>query len=749
MNNKFFIAAVAAGLALPMAALPLFRLTPATPAVPGEMHARTEAAVKAAPAKAEARFSKATAKKMVTSINEDLSEIEKFGELELVFSEDFSKLTKGSMADPWMEELLNYYDSHELYQYPWNNFRRELTDIPGWGVGNAWDAGGCLYFPCMDSQAHVNTPIWDLRGEGGNIAVLEFKVRAASGTTYDYLLVEAAETNNWAPSWEMNETVNIAGIPDEWTTVRLIYQDCGPSFLFNIVGAGPGYLYVDDVKVYKMKPYLSIPKPTNHTHYNGTDFTVNWKPTPGAEKYILNVYDKEANGQIRDVIVKDQEVAGDATSYKVENAVSGNIYYYTVRAVAGDKSSVESRPHEVSDLEAPKMNPVELKGDYGYHASWNMVPQADVYDYYAYYKRVAEEDGEFVLTNEDFTGVALANGELTGYTKEGVQNKTIEDKAYAQHYPQDIRQQGWYGLHYAPFTDYISVCGWFYGRNSWDNAGFISPELDLSKDGGKVTINMDLAGEMTTLYDIYDNEYNFIETCAVALFNWNEEREDYDQVELVYVDKDSNGEWLPESERVGMDWKNFTVTLTKGSKRSVIGIYAVTGEGNLYIDNLKITQYYKKGESFLDPFAMRNYLGWHDNDSDDEENPGWIEGGNEVDIEIPMFATGTEIYHNAQAVRGFADNSQQRVVYGKSDYSEMAFVRSTISGVGSVDVENAVVSLENGIVRIENPDMAAVNIFDATGRMLFSSNEASVSHDLQAHGIYVVTVGKKAVKVIY
>lgn len=748
MNNKLIVAALAAGIALPVAALPLFNLSVPQSGL-GEVLQQRGEVVKRAPA-ADGRISKAPAKKVIASVNQDLEDITKYGELELCFEEDFSKLVKGSIDQPYEEEILHYYDGHPDFQYPWNNMYPHLTDVPGWGVGNAFSAGGCLYFPTWDGMAHVNTPIWDLTGEGGNIAVLEFKARAREGATYDYLYVEAAETHNWAPSWDINENVSISGINEEWATIRVIYQDCGPSFLFNICGVGPGEVYIDDIKVYKLKPYLHVPAATGHRNYEGSEFDLTWTASPGVDQYRLNVYDTETNGAVRDYLIEDRIV--DGNSFHVTGAESGHTYYYTVAPVKDDIAALACRPCEVSDLEAPKMSAPELDGEWNFKAKWNVVPTAEVYDYFAYYERTAEQDGEFVLTDENFDGVAMADGTINDdWTKENVQNHIVDPGSYSTFYPSELRQQGWYGLHYTPFKDYIAVCGWWYGRNSWDNAGFISPELDLSKDGGKINISLDLAGE-EVFFEMEDGStVGYAETCAIALFNWNEEREDYDQVELFYVDRDENNQWKPAEERVGREWKHYDVTLTKGSKRSIIGIYAVLGEGNLYIDNLKITQNYKKGESLIDPFFMGHNLGWHDTTQpDDEDGSGYIEGGNEVYVTIPAWASGTKLYHQAQAIRGTANQEQNRYVFKKSKLSNLEFVRETIVGVGQVELDqNSVISVENGVVNVSNPEAQTVAVYTITGQQLYSGNGAEVSYTLPENGIYIVSCGKNTVKVIF
>lgn len=747
MNNKLLAAALAAGVALPVAALPLLRLTPPEGARVDEMKAKTVVAkAPAAEENATVSFSKVPAKKIVTSFDEDLSEISKYGELELVLDEDFHRLKNGSIEEPYLEEILRYFDTDPRLEYPWTNMLPELTEVPGWGVDGAYAAGECVYFGAFGGQSHINTPMLDLTGEGGNVAVLEFKAKAAKGETFNALAVEAAETNHMGPTWDMNENIVISDIGDEWRTIRLIYQNCGPSFIFNIVTMMPGDVFIDDIKVYKMKPYLHIPQPTNHTLYNGTDFTVNWEAAPGVDKYLLTVYELEIDGTVREYLLKDEIVEG--TSYKVENAVSGNTYYYTVASYKEGQPSIASMPKEVTDLETPKMEPVTLDGEFGYQAKWNFVPGAEVYDYMAFYKRTAEKDGEFVVCQENFDGITDSDGNLTGWTKEGVQNQTMTDLYYAKWYPNHMQQRGWYGLNVSPFTDYISLAGFFYGANKWDNVGLLSPELDLSKDGGKVTVNLDLAGEEVYYEDEKGNTIPFVETCAVVLFNWNDQLEDYEQVELVYVDRDPNNpnQLKPGVNAVSKDWQNYTVTMTKGTDRSIIGIYAIWGISNLYVDNLKITQNYKAGDTFLDPFYMANYVGV----TYDEEGRQVLKDINTVDVTVPVFATGTDVYHSVRAVRaGVNADHNDQTVFCESQYSEKEFVRSTILGVGSVELSKANVSVENGIVTVSNPDNAVVNVYDLNGHVIFTSSDAEVSFTLPAKGLYLVAVGHETVKVVF
>ena len=73
---------------------------------------------------------------------------------------------------------------------------------------------------------------------------------------------------------------------------------------------------------------------------------------------------------------------------------------------------------------------------------------------------------------------------------------------------------------------------------------------------------------------------------------------------------------------------------TKGSKKSIIGIYAVYADEHLYLDDLKITQNYQAGESLNDPFCYRRWL----------QEPT-------AEITIPYFVGTSEVTHRASAYK--------------------------------------------------------------------------------------------------
>lgn len=731
MKTKIAISALMMGMALPMLAdTPVFKVPSYAPA--GNLKART------APAKKSPfRVSKKNAgpSKVVAGIGQDINITDKYGTLTLVLEEDFSLLTTGTEESPDFNTVLTYDWDDPNLQYPWWNFLPQYTHEQHWGVGNAYSAGGSLVFSMdMDNpEAHLSTPNLNLNtGDENGVSVFEFKVRKSADTDdANYVLrIEASETNDMGPTWrDIDEGIMFTNLPTEWTTIRCIFRGAGPTAIYNIYSTitqmgVTAKIYVDDVKVYSLDPKVAIPTVLPHSDYKGTSFNARWNAVPGADKYLLSVYSYDSSTFTNDYVVKDVEVTG--TEYTVNNVVSGETYFYGLKAIKGNDESLPSYEWRVYDLETPVLNPAEKTGDWTYKASWNAVPGADVYNYFAYDDRVAGEDGLFVVTDEDFTGILDLEGYPTGWTKEDPQPYTYDD-----YYCNELKQQGWHGTNAAPYDGYIALDAYHYEYGNGD-AAFLSPEMDFSKDGGKFTIDLDLAAEPTIMWDENDNEVKYITQACIAVFNWDETLGDYKQVAIYEARLE---------DPVTEDWKHYSVSFDKGTDRTVVGIFAVGSFSNLYVDNLKITQNYKKGESLLEPFRYKQYHGSKED-----------EIATELEINVPYHASGYKIYHKVAAFGRQADKYGQSYDDRESLYTPLEYVCETErqSGIESViEGTDATVMLSGDRLVINNPSALAVRVYDLSGRVLFATADAQAEVVLPAHGVYMATVGSKTVKVIY
>lgn len=635
-----------------------------------------------------------------------------YGEVVEIMYEDFSKMSTGSMEEPDRYTEINYQHPDGIY---WWNVMPEYTTLPNWGSHYAYPAGGCLFLDAdNDEGAQLNTPLIDVSGHD-RIATIQFRARTLTGTATG-LTVEAAETYNMSPTgWDYMPAVEIPEITSEWRTYEVMFKGTGASTMFNIVQHPTSQIYIDDIRVYQIDQYVDTPVTLAHSNYTGSSFNANWEAVDGAEYYLLNVYSLDENGRAKDLLT-DQRA--DGTSFTVEGITSGETYYYTVRSVKGDHMSIETLPVEVFDLEAPVLNkPGEIVDD-KYTATWNEVPSAERYNYWAYNVRTTDADGEFVVTDENFDGVTDADGNLTGLT---IDNPSYN--SYGELYIKEFSQAGWKGTNCMPYTDYYCVDGWQY-MNGQGDAGLISPELDLSKDNGKVNLSIKLCGEIADLYEEDGTPIPTQTRCAVALFNYDEAKGDYVQDELVYP------------EGVSTEWKTFDVTLTKGTKRSTIGIYAVSAPGNLYMDDLKITQNYKKGESLMEPFFFAR---WHE--------------GTSVEVTVPSKVVNSPIYHKVNAVKSKSGSDPYAgAEYKESPYSSLETVAEnyTSTGIGENMLrEEAGVSVSEGVLNIVNPHGESVAVHAVDGTLVFSdkSGRGNISVSLSGRGVYIVKIGDKVLKI--
>lgn len=633
-----------------------------------------------------------------------------YGEEQQVMFEDFAKMTSGSEATPDTEANI----IKDEFEYPWINTKDEYFKQAGWGSGNAYPAGGTVYLDSNpNDMAHINTPMLNVAANGG-IAWIRFKARAKNAGDNPQVMVEAAETFNMSPSWRMMGSAALPQLSTEWKEYSMFFYGGGEYTLFNIVSV-MAPVYIDNIEVFTVKQHIGTPTTLPHTNYEGTSFDANWTPVEGATGYKVNVFTLNKETGKAEYLFENKPVT--TNKFHVTGATSGQTYFYNVAATKDNYTSIPSDKMFVYNLEAPVLKDVTNLDRNKYTAEWSTVPSAERYNYIAYYDRKADKTGEFVVTNEDFTGVKDADGNLTGWTKEDP-----NPGSYDSYYIPEMKQAGWKGTQYAPYTDYICLDGWQYYHNHQD-AGLISPEMDMSKDGGKFTVNVKLAGASTIAIDENNNEFTAYTQAAFALFNYNETTGDYEQAELIYP------EGYPKA--VNGDWKNFTINFTKGSKKSIIGIYAVYADEHLYLDDLKITQKYQAGESLNDPFIFRRWL----------QEP-------KVDITIPAFVGKSDVSHRVTAFKTNSDRNVKKQ-YAESKFSELKKV-GTANGISNIGLSKAVVKMEGNNVYVNNINGENVQIYTLDGQLVYNNKgEKNIRVALTQHGAYIVKVGNKTIKLVF
>lgn len=640
-----------------------------------------------------------------------------------IVKEDFAKMTTGSQDAPDYDTDLNDYEMHDN---AWINMLNDFTQTPGWGSHNAYSAGGSIYLEAdNETQGQLNTPMLNVSRNSG-ICFLQFDARVPEDNeVVEQVVVEAAETYNMQPSWKFLGNTQLPQLTTDWQTYTIQFYEGGEYTLFNIVNYSAPVL-IDNVRVFQVDQYVATPTPNPHKNYarvddNTAKFDLSWSAVDGAESYVLNVYDKDANGKPQNYIQKDVEVKDN--KFTVDNAVTGTIYYYTVSAKKGEHVSMPSVEVQVKGIVEPVLSVSSpINGD-KYTAEWKNVGGAERYNYISYFKQEATEDCLMEVSKLNLVGMKYDSDDMeVEYSVDNPTSYTLDRGALAD----EVGQAGWTVKHYAIYKDALTIDA-FWTVEAKSDAGLISPEMDLSKDGGKFRVKLRACAEYLPAYEAYPQ-------AAVALFNYDEEKGDYVQSELIYAgDKTVNG-----------DWKRYDCDFTTGTARSIVGIYGTWAPGNLYLSDVAIHQNYKKGDSFLNPFHYLNWL-----------VPGTGETTS-VEVTIPAKAYEREIYHQAQSVRVKAEGDQfSGATFLESRFSDLQKVGfcPLTNGVNDakLNVSGATVSLAGNNIVVNNPQKAAVALYTLDGMLVASDNSCAevVTLPATAHGKYVVKVGKQSVKLVF
>lgn len=640
-----------------------------------------------------------------------------------IVKENFAKMTTGSQDAPDYDTDLNDYEMHDN---AWINMLNDFTQTPGWGSHNAYSAGGAIYLEAdNETQGQLNTPMLNVSRNSG-ICFLQFDARVPEDNeVVEQVVVEAAETYNMQPSWKFLGNTQLPQLTTDWQTYTIQFYEGGEYTLFNIVNYSAPVL-IDNVRVFQVDQYVATPTPNPHKNYarvddNTAKFDLSWSAVDGAESYVLNVYDKDANGKPQNYIQKDVEVKDN--KFTVDNAVTGTIYYYTVSAKKGEHVSMPSVEVQVKGIVEPVLTVSSPLTADKYTAEWKNVGGAERYNYISYFKQEATEDCLMEVSKLNLVGMKYDSDDMeVEYSVDNPTSYTLDRGALAD----EVGQAGWTVKHYAIYKDALTIDA-FWTVEAKSDAGLISPEMDLSKDGGKFRVNLRACAEYLPAYEAYPQ-------AAVALFNYDEEKGDYVQSELIYAgDKNVNG-----------DWKRYDCDFTTGTARSIVGIYGTWAPGNLYLSDVAIHQNYKKGDSFLNPFHYLNWL-----------VPGTGETTS-VEVTIPAKAYEREIYHQAQSVRVKAEGDQfSGATFLESRFSDLQKVGfcPLTNGVNDakLNVSGATVSLSGNNIVVNNPQKAAVALYTLDGMLVASDNSCAevVTLPVADHGKYVVKVGKQSVKLVF
>lgn len=712
------------------------------------------------------------------------SDYTKYGNFEQIFSEDFSLLTTGSIGNPDMQSnlydkytIIDDYDGSEA-EISWYSFNPIYThsydNTSGrWGESECYSAGGALYLYLYDDDynvdeatAHVNTCLIDCSKYQGDVLIQFDAFTDDASKSNKYVALEAAETNGMGPSWDILGSAQLPEVNSEKKTYTMLFRGGGKTTMFNIYAqrakasklSDPegNSIYIDNVKVLSLNPNVYSPTGLKMKYYQGDKFKLEWDKVKDADKYLVDIYTKKTinNGyytseQMGDYLYQDEEVADSFMN--VTGATNGQIYYYKVRAVKGSNVSLESNEEkQILGVVAPTDLKADAPADSKYTARWTAVPGAERYNYMGYALNKAAEDKSVDIINANFEGMGYNEGfvwkednsdQTQWYTSPRYSTTNPDPRAMTSSYCALEGIPGWAAYNWSLYTDALVVDGFqsYYNNN---NASLQCAATDLSKDNGKFTVYLRQKAECANGYTDAAGNKVYAHS-ALALFNYNKAIDDYEQTEVKFIN-DLNDQ----------EWKEGTYTFTQGTANSIFGVFATYAPSNLYINKFRISQNYKAGEEFYEPFCYKYRVAGYEVDDNGNAVDG-KEEHNDLSLEIPLTGptAGKDIYHRIQSVRlGKSAYYYTNATFAESKWSDKSFVTENAqTGIkeATVSGKSATVTMKGNNLVINNPAASEVNVYSLSGTLLFSakSGQTTVSMPVPANGTYIVKAGKQSIKV--
>lgn len=387
---------------------------------------------------------------------------------------------------------------------------------------------------------------------------------------------------------------------------------------------------------------------------------------------------------VKEYLFNDKEVTG--TSYDVTGLTAGVQYYYTVKAkndkfVSGESDEMKAQ-EVLTELPVPVTKEATNISETGFTANWEAVDKAEGYAVYSILKHKAAADENYMLANEDFSKIDFG---------------TVEEP-----------EQG--GLT-DYLDDYTNRCDWMAvmpayasGMLGLDNSlamlglpgTLFSPAFDLSHNGGAFTVDVTVKGVNVT-------------SVAVAHFAGDIE----EPVET--QDATITGET-----------QVLHFEFAKGTSASYIAVMVMEGDGILFIDDIKVSQNLKAGEST----ALLYTYG-------------------ETDATTYTFSTPDKTVNDGFSfkVMAYAMSADGEDVIS-SDFSEPRVVEYAVSieNISSQDIKVYV----NDNLHIDLTQAATVEVYTPAG-VSVAKVQATAGNNriaLPSRGVYLVKVDGQLYKVV-
>ena len=144
------------------------------------------------------------------------------------------------------------------------------------------------------------------------------------------------------------------------------------------------------------------------------------------------------------------------------------------------------------------------------------------------------------------------------------------------------------------------------------------------------------------------------------------------------------------------------------------------------MDNFKVTQRFKKGESYLAPYFGEPLF-----------------DGTSIDVTVPEAVQGDALYHRVKAIKA----TERDLI--SSAFTKMGLVRNITANTPLVLTEPTA-RLANGILTIANPNGDAVYVYDVMGQIVYRNElgDREIEVALPGEDAYIVRIGHVVSKVI-
>lgn len=579
----------------------------------------------------------------------------------IVINENFDAFTEGSEDSPATTDI-STYSSGKL-----------SSTLPGWRGSKVYEAGGRLM---VADGGYLQTPNTDMTSNGGNVRVT-FKVRSLANyggvvkvsfgySTVENLLLEDSEWHTMTVFFENGRTTSFVKFE--------------PLLIIN-------GLLIDDVVVETSESFLKAPTAKQPTTADGTSFLAVWSKISGATGYLLDVYTK--NGDTMDFLLQDEEVTD---YYKTVTGLNENdTYYYRVRAKKNEIVSGYSNEIEVvkviKEVSAPVATDATDVEASGFTANWEAVVDAYKYHVNLYRTETVTDDITVKVIDEDFSKVKDGSIDAIDYP--------ATTAGYMDEY---TKQPGWWGYMHCLASGYMGIY-------PVSEAGSITtPSLDLSHDGGKFTMTINMSA------------YNFGMDCA-------------GDTVMVYV---FDNETAVDSMKItlGSNFADYNFTSEKGTSNTYIKIAFINGYHKLFIDYLTVEQTLHNGDSLTTLVETKE-----------------VEEGTSCRFEAP-FSEGVSYSYNVIAyVRTVVDGEIDLL---GSPESNMIDVTYNVTGIHEMmDRSGVKVQSKSGIIAVQLETAQPIAIYNVNGQLLATVKGRKGSNAITVPaGMIIVKIGNETFKVV-